>query len=77
MNVQIINSTTALVTYFASQHAIKAVKVYNYRLLDGIAMNATLLNCPAPQQTSTQQPLYSGRMYSDSIPASRTNLRTF
>jgi len=85
MNVQIINSTTALVTYFASQHASKAVKVYNYRLLDGIAMNCTILPSATPATPSTisttsQQPashsLYSGRMYADSIPASRGNLRS-
>ena len=43
MNVQMINSSSALISYFATQHATKAVKVYNYRLLDGIAMNCTIL----------------------------------
>lgn len=43
VNIQMINSTTALITYYAAQHSIRAVKVYNCRLLDGIPMNCTIL----------------------------------
>lgn len=70
MNVQIINSTTALVTYYASQHASKAVKVYNFRLLDGIAMNCTQLNPTSASSISATSPIQlHSRMYSDLIPS--------
>jgi len=77
MDVRIINSTTFLVTYFASQHAAKAVKVYNYRLLDGIAMNCCIVPATNPVQSSSMQPLYSSRMYSDSIPAVSSRSRSY
>lgn len=46
--VNMINSTTALVTYQNSSDAVRAVKVYHNRLLDGKPMLVNMMPNPTP-----------------------------
>lgn len=45
-SVQVINSSTSMVTYFNASHASQAIAEYNNRFLDGQPMQVTLI--PAP-----------------------------
>lgn len=48
-SVNMINQTTALVTYQSSSDAVKAVKVYHNRLLDGKPMYVNMMPNSAPR----------------------------
>ena len=42
-SVQVINSSTAMVTYYNAAHASQAIAEYNNRFLDGQPMQVTLI----------------------------------
>ncbi|RWS11527.1 uncharacterized protein B4U79_17520 [Dinothrombium tinctorium] len=75
LNLQMVNSSTALITYRNTSDAARACQTYNNRLLDGLPMSCTLLP-PSTSNPSTSIALSSSAA-SVSLPRRTTAAQAF